>query len=201
MTSLLRKPFQVIIAAADSQIAFDATVSESHTGKLEVTEHPVETGADVSDHARKAPDSLQISGIISDTPILLNIEDRQPSVEGTDPDARARAAYDEFRRLQDTAALLEVTTEMRLFSDMMIESISVSRDASKRHILDIGLGLRQFRRATVQSVPAPEPVEPTHKDKIDQGRKPKKPPKKEVETKQTSIFQDIAGAISGFGGG
>lgn len=201
MTSLLDIPYQVVITAPDSQIAFDATVSETHTGKLDITEHPVEVGADVSDHAKKAPDALQISGIVSDTPILLNFEDRQPIIPGGDPDTRAKNAYDEFVRLQDTAVLLEVATEIRDYADMMIESISVTRDASKRHILDIGLGLRQFRRATVETVDAPEPAEPAHKRKRKQGRKQKKEPKKEVETKQTSILQDIAGAISGFGGG
>lgn len=201
MSSLLDIPYQVIISAADSQIAFDATVQETHAGKLDITEHPVERGADVSDHAKKAPDSLQISGIISDTPILLNGADKQPSVPGGDPERRAQQAYDEFVRLQDTAALLEVATEIRTYSDMMIESISVIRDATKRHILDIGLGLRVFRRASVETIEAPQPVEPAHKPKGKGGRKPKKDPPKEVEEKSTSLFEDIAGAVSGIGGG
>lgn len=191
MTSLLTVPFQVVISSDDSQIAFDATVSERHQGKLTVTEHPVETGANITDHAQKEPDVLDISGIISNQPILLNIvEQLQPSIPGGDPNNRAQDAYTEFQRLQDTAALLEVATEMRDYSNMMITSISVNREARTRNILDIGLSLREFKIASVETIEAPEPVEPVHKNKRKQGRKQTKKPKTEVEEKQSSVLAD-----------
>lgn len=200
MSSLFDVPYQVVITAADSQIAFDATVSEQHKSTLTITEHPVEVGANVSDHAQKEPDAITIQGIISDTPILLNVEDRQPSVPGGDPDNRAQQAFIEFQRLQDIAALLEVATELRDYSDMMIESIAVTKDKDRRHILDISLDLRAFRRASVETVEAPEPTEPVHKKKRKQGRKQKKEPSKEVETKSESAFEAIANALGGIGG-
>lgn len=199
MTSQIDQPFQVIMAADDSQIAFDCTVSERHSGKLVITEHPVEEGANVADHARKDPDGLDLQGIISDQPILLNIEDLQPSVPGTSPNERAKSAYREFQRLQDTAALLTVTTEVRTYEDMIIESISVNRDKETRHILDIGLGLKTYRKATVESVDAPEPVNPSHKRKRKGGRKQTKPAKPEVEDKSTSVLGDIINAFGGPG--
>lgn len=193
MSSLLDIPYQVVISAEDSQIAFDATVSERHRHELKVTEHPVEEGASVSDHAQLEPDVLDIQGIISNTPILLNVEDNiQPSIPGGNPDNRAQDAYNEFLRLQQTAALLEVATEIRDYSDMMITSISVPREKGSRHILDIGLTLQAFRKATVESVAAPQPIEPVHRSKAKNGRQNLKTPQKQVEQKTESALEAFA---------
>lgn len=188
MTSLFNTPYQVVISSDDSQIAFDATVSERHEGKMTITEHPVEKGANVADHAQREPDVIDINGIVSNHPILLNfVEDLQPIVPGGDPENRAQDAFDEFTRLKDTAALLSVATEIRDYTDMMIQSVSVTRDAPRRHILDMGLTLREFRRASVESIAAPEPVEPVHKPRQDDGRKNTKEATPEVEEKTTVL--------------
>jgi hypothetical protein len=133
---------------------------------------------------------------------VLNIEENlKPSVPGGDPNNRAQEAYNEFRRLQESVALLEVDTEIRDYTDMVITSISVARDASKRFILDIGLTLRQFRKATTRSVPAPEPIEPTHKPEGKGGNKNKKTPPTEVEEKANSVLEDAANALDLIRGG
>lgn len=206
MTSLLDIPYQVVITSDDSQIAFDATVSEKHTGKMTITEHPVEQGANVADHAQREPDALDIQGIVSNTPILLNFDETvQPSIPGGDPYNRAQDAYDEFNRLKDTAALLDVATEIRDYTDMMIESVSVTRDAPKRHILDIALGLREFRKASVESILAPEPIKKTHKGGAgrgaDNGRQNTNDPKPEVEAKAESALEAFANAVDRRRGG
>ena len=202
MTSLFDTSYQVVISSDDSQIAFDATVTEQHKHELAITEHPVEDGANVADHARKLPDAIDIQGIISNHPILLNFtEDLQPSVPGGDPNNRAQDAYDEFVRLQSTAALLDVTTELRDYTDMMITAISVRRDKTTRDILDIGLTLREFRKATVESTEAPEPVEPVHKGKTNKGRQQKKDPAPEVEEKSESVLESAANALDKIRGG
>ena len=199
MTSSVDTPYQVVISSDASQIAFDATVSERHQSKLTVTEHPVEKGANVSDHARKEPDVIDINGIISNHPILLNFdEDLQPSVVGTSPFERAQSAFNEFQRLQNTAALLTVSTETRIYENMMIVSLAAPKDAAKRFILDISLTLREFRRASVETIDAPEPIEPVHKGKRKQGRKQTKPAAAEVEEK-TSVLQGLINSALGAG--
>ena len=52
-------------------IAIDAVTSEQHSLSGNVTTHPVEDGADMSDHFRDAPPSVHIEGVISDTPVRL----------------------------------------------------------------------------------------------------------------------------------
>lgn len=196
MTSTAELPYKVVISAEDSQIAFDACISEQHNSKATVTSHPIERGADVTDHVQQDPDGLVLNGIISDTPILLNVEtDLEPSVPGTDPQRRAHAAYKEFRRLKEAASLLEVTTELHDYADMVITAISVTRDKTKRFILDIGLTLTPIRKVKTESVDAPEPRDPVHKARRKGGQKPKSKPKTAVEQKGESLFEDIANAL------
>ena len=49
-------------------IAIDAVVRETHRFAGEVTEHPVETGSNLSDHYRQAPRGIELEGVITDTP-------------------------------------------------------------------------------------------------------------------------------------
>lgn len=64
------QPTEIIatIAGALSPILLDATLKESFKAEAEVTQHPIEDGADVSDHVILKPTSLTISGIVTETP-------------------------------------------------------------------------------------------------------------------------------------
>lgn len=57
------------LAGLSSAIFLDATLSESITSTVELTQHPVERRADITDHAILRPDKLCIKGIITETPI------------------------------------------------------------------------------------------------------------------------------------
>lgn len=52
-------------------ITLDASLHEQHTGTATITDHPVETGSNVTDHIRPDPDMLTIEGIVSNTPLFL----------------------------------------------------------------------------------------------------------------------------------
>lgn len=53
-------------------LVVDATVSEVPTYELEPTDHPIEDGADITDHLKIKPVSLKIDGVISETPLTLS---------------------------------------------------------------------------------------------------------------------------------
>jgi hypothetical protein len=53
-------------------IPFDAILDELHETVSEITEHPVEVGVDVTDHVRPLPDRLNLVGVISNQPIVVN---------------------------------------------------------------------------------------------------------------------------------
>lgn len=52
-------------------LLFDAATEETLTLENDVTEHPVEQGADISDHIREKPDTLTISGLVGDCVIAI----------------------------------------------------------------------------------------------------------------------------------
>lgn len=57
---------------SDRVITFDAILDELHESVSQVTEHPVETGVDVTDHVRPLPDRLNLVGYVSNQPIIVN---------------------------------------------------------------------------------------------------------------------------------
>ena len=51
-------------------VEFDASITEVHTSANEITQYPVEKGVDRTDHVRRVPDRLTITGIVTDHPII-----------------------------------------------------------------------------------------------------------------------------------
>lgn len=64
------QPTQVLrtVGAVIVPIVLDATVKEDFTAPAEATQHPVENGADVTDHVIIRPNTLTISGMITEIP-------------------------------------------------------------------------------------------------------------------------------------
>lgn len=52
--------------------AFDVVSNETHDAVMQITSHPVEEGANVSDHARPEPIRLTVEGYVSNTPLFNN---------------------------------------------------------------------------------------------------------------------------------
>jgi hypothetical protein len=63
----LRRPRHVEIG----DIWIDVSVEESHEAEAEVSEHPVEIGANIADHIRPLPRVITIEGIVTNHPLEL----------------------------------------------------------------------------------------------------------------------------------
>jgi hypothetical protein len=172
----------------DLTIEFDATTREAHSGATRPTDHPVEEGAVVSDHAIDQPDELELQGMVTNTPIQALASQRSRSVLGGPASARANDAYKEIVRLRKTKTLVQVETELRTYDDMMIVSESVTRDKDTRQILDISVRFREYRTATVQTVEAPEPESVVDSPERDLGRQQTSPASAEVEEKTQGVL-------------
>lgn len=53
-----------------SSLFFDVVTTETQSKSSTITEHPVETGADVTDHVRINLDRVTIEGFVSNTPVF-----------------------------------------------------------------------------------------------------------------------------------
>jgi hypothetical protein len=176
-------------------IEFDATTLETHSGSTSPTEHPVEDGALVADHAIDQPDEVELVGMVTNTPILALASQRARSVLGGPASARAVDAYEEIRRLRRTKTLVEVETELRTYSSMLIISDSVTRDKDTKNILQITVRFREFRTATVETTEAPQPTSDIDGPEPDLGRKQTAPAPAEVSEKAGTLATDLAGFV------
>lgn len=190
---------RVTLTGSDGTVLeFDATLSETHSGSSQPTDHPVEDGSVVTDHVIDQPDKLEIHGVISNHPILILASVRaQPSVEGGDPATRAEDAYAAIVRLQKTATLITVGTRLQDYEDMLITDRSVTRDKDTSEILDVQLSLREFQIATSEDVDAPEPAEKNDGDKTDQGRKQTTDATASVQAKADTLLVGLAKVFGG----
>lgn len=58
-----------VVVGPSNTLQFDAILTESQMASAEITEHPVEKGANVTDHVRKKLDSVKFEAIISNEPL------------------------------------------------------------------------------------------------------------------------------------
>ncbi len=108
-------------------IQLDALLSEKFTERVQTTEHPVETGADPTDHARVLPGVLQLEAVITNTPIPKGDRDeRGPAQQG-----RGGYAARTYKALQALVMgrAITVETPARTYSDMQITELARSRDS------------------------------------------------------------------------
>lgn len=157
-------------------VQLDASISETHNDEVEITEHPVELGSDIVDHIRKRPITLELNGLVTNTPVvfLASLFGGSP-VEGDflPSSDRVNRAYDELRKIQEDGEVVDVVTSLREYSDMAISSISISRDATTGQVLNATLSLREVKFAKALAVDLPLIDEVARKAKDTSGKVPK----------------------------
>lgn len=130
---------------AIGSLELDAAISIQHRGDVEVTMHPVESGSDISDHARPRPELVTIEGLISNTPINSTQQTRAVSFVGdgfrVDFETTAAAeqafgvpgyaeeGYAKLRDLKDKGELVTIVTPLRTYDNMLMTSLDIPQDA------------------------------------------------------------------------
>lgn len=147
---------------------FDAYLSIAHVSNLKITEHPVQTGANISDHAYLEPKELTIEVGMSD--VAKDIIDGQFSGSWS----RSVKAYEKLRELQSQRIPVDVLTRLGLYKNMMITALSVPDDYKTLYGLRASVTMKEILVATTRTVKIsarpqttdstnrgqPEPVEP-----------------------------------------
>lgn len=175
----------------DTLIQLDASISEDHSVEAEVTEHPVEEGADISDHVRRKPDRLTIQGWISNHPILINASETAVGIAGGDPDKRAQDGYEVLERIAKVGTQVAVFTTLKTYPRMLVLSLRAPRDATRGGLLDVTIGLKEITTATTELVEPPEPVVQSKKPRANVGRQQTRDPPAENEVKSRSILSSL----------
>lgn len=179
----------VIFDNGIEQLQVDAAPRETHALTDTLTDHPVEKGANVTDHDREEPDRLTLDCVVSNTPI------------GSAPaDDRADNAFATLLRFRKSSALLSVDTTLRLYTDMRIESLTITRDAGTSQALSFTVVLKKIRvvqNAFTRVVVARDPRAKKGKDKGDAATKPAA---KDDTDELRSVGRGLSSGVKAIGG-
>lgn len=115
----------------------DAVIEERHSDSLVITDHPVEQGATISDHAYKRPAEL-----------TLDYEWSAGGGQGSKQDLST--LYQQLLQLQVDRVLFDVVTGKRQYTNMLLETISVDTDFKKEFVLSVRAVCREVLIAKTQ---------------------------------------------------
>ena len=147
---------------------FDAFLRVEHTSKLKITEHPVQTGANVADHAYLESQQLAIE--VGMTDVVQSIVNGQFS-QGW---SRSVTAYKVLRQLQASRIPVQVNTRLGIYKNMLVETITTPDTYETQYGLRATVTLKELIVAQVTTVKVskrpqvtgstqrgnPEPVKP-----------------------------------------
>jgi hypothetical protein len=129
----------------------DLALTEEHSFDSEVTEYPVENGADISDNIRNKPLEITLEGIVSDTPIGAIAQDATRQAGAGTP-LPSRDAYTRIVAIRDARELVTIETSLGKFERMALTHIGVPRDRSTGKALKFTVTFRQVTLVTNERV-------------------------------------------------
>lgn len=127
---------------ANSSFVGLCTITESHVDRLVITDHPVEYGANISDHAYKEPMRVNIEFAYNP---YGSIKQVATSVleSGTLSLPDNNEMYKRFLSLQESRNTFDIITGKRKYTNMLIESLEEETSADTENILRIHLQCRE----------------------------------------------------------
>lgn len=172
-------------------IQIDTTLEEVYEDVLEITEHPVERGANITDHSFKRPMELMlrcgwsdssVSGILGITqgaisavsPTaagILGVAAAAASLfGGSNPGAGASGSfsggaiaasdyvagiYSQLLQMQESRQPVSVASGLRVYDNMLLQSIRVHRDQRTQYVLDVQAVLKEVILVSTQASSLP----------------------------------------------
>jgi hypothetical protein len=124
----------LMTAAGGVILTLDASIMQTHTRTAAITEHPVEDGADITDHIRLEPIVVTINGVVTAT--LL----------GQQGDAtREIDAWAVLEQVIEERQPVTLITTLRTYESMVVRSLSTERNVGLAHAIAPVLEFRQVR--------------------------------------------------------
>lgn len=114
----------------------NVTIEEQHRDDVTITDHPVERGATISDHAFMRPAVIEMRCAWSDT----------AGGEGS-----VQQVYQELLALEEEREPFDVVTGKRMYSNMLISSLAVTTDAHSETALMVTAQIREVIIVSTQS--------------------------------------------------
>jgi hypothetical protein len=131
--------------ASIKELPADLVSGESHVFENAVTEHPVESGTDVTDHIRPLPLKLTITGVFSDTPI--SVVDAISRLSDGEPHTIRALQF--FEELRDKRYLCNISNRFKSYNNMAVTSVVFNRGSNSGKSVQMQVNFKEVR--TVES--------------------------------------------------
>lgn len=123
----------------------DVTVEETLNDTVNITDHPVELGCEISDHAILNPAEITLKVGWSNSKNISQFLTGRTTMGIQD-------AYDRLRKLKDDRQPFDVVTTKRTYRNMLIKSLAVTNDVTTHTALIVTATLRQVMIVETQTV-------------------------------------------------
>nr|WP_254227663.1 hypothetical protein [Burkholderia gladioli] len=129
-------------------VAISATVEEVYSDNVVITEHPVEKGAPINDHAYVRPrevvmkcgwSNADYSALLGAASVSFDPTGANTMATGTYVDA----IYSKLLKLQADRQPIDVTTTRRKYQNMLIQGLTVATDKKTSSALMVTATLKQ----------------------------------------------------------
>lgn len=130
------------VRSINGTILPDVIVEEQHQDQLVITDHPVEQGAVISDHAYKLPAELLIT---------YGFWPGSDQNAAMDP-SYLNTVYSKALELQTTRTLFSVTTKRRVYQNMLMASVHLTTDKNTENSLILRMVCREVIIASTKTI-------------------------------------------------
>ncbi len=138
-------------------VTIQATLQEVASDSLQLTEHPIEQGAAITDHAYKRPAEVMLSCAWSNSFSDLFQVAAVAALSGSSVlgSSYANAVYSQLLALQEAREPFSIVSTKRLYENMQIVDLQCKTDNTTSNILSIEVRCRQLLLVYTQATALP----------------------------------------------
>lgn len=138
-------------------IEIQASLEEVHTDTLQITEHPVERGAAITDHSFKRPAEvvLRCGWSNSSTSALLGAASALFDGGSLAGSSYVDNVYSQLLALQESRTPFDIVTNRRKYSNMLIVGLQLTTDNRTSNSLMVTVACRQIIIVSTQVTSLP----------------------------------------------
>lgn len=127
----------------------DVVISELHSDEVTVTNHPVDTGATITDHAFRQPAVVICTFGWSDSSRLVNSLFDGSIFKGIES---VKDVYDKLLRLKDARQVLKLSTAKRVYDSVLITKLMTTTTVDTENSAIIEVTFQEILTAQARTV-------------------------------------------------
>ena len=141
----------LLIDADGNRYLFDAVFSAAHSLSVAVTDHPVQSGAAVADHAYVEPETVTLEIGVSDA--MTNA-----AVIAGASESRSVSAFQKLREIALARRPVSLITRLGTYSNMLVSSVSAEESADTMAALRAEITLKALNLVQTAEVSVQQTV-------------------------------------------